>query len=714
MSPPQGRTLPPSVVANPRLGDWLCVLPAGIVEVRPGKVELGQGVLTALAQIAADELDVSPGRVRMMPAVTGTSPDEGFTSGSLSVQHSGAALRLVCAEARGRYLSAAAARLGVPEDKLTVADGQILAPNGRASSYWELAGAGLLDRPATGGYQPKPAAAYRVVGTSLPRLDLPDKLTGRPRYTHDLSPDGLCYGRIVRPPSRGATLAGLDPAAALALPGVLTVVRDGSFLGVVAEREEVALRAAGRLRAGATWERRPTLPESGYGDLPAFLRSAAAETTVLAERGGPPARGQMAASVEATYHRPYLAHASMGPSSATALVSEQGGPRLRVWSHTQGIYPLRAELARALGIAENDITVTHVAGAGCYGHNGADDVALDAALLATAVPERPVQVTWSRADELGWAPFGPAAVVSIAAEVDETGNVLFWRHQIWGNGHTTRPGSNRSVALLAAGHRTGGRDIDAAAEPPMSRGGGAGRNSVPGYDFPAYQVVNHRLLDMPLRTSALRSLGAFLNVFAAESFMDELAAAAGRDPVQYRLACLTDPRARAVVEAAARRSGWGNWPPAESTGHGIGFARYKNTSAYCAVVAEVAAVSEIRVRRLTIAVDAGLVINPDGAANQVEGGAIQATSWALKEQVRFDRYGVTSDSWETYPILRFSEVPAVDVELLPGQENPSLGIGEAAQGPTAAAIGNAVYDALGIRVRTLPLTAEHLLAAMPD
>jgi CO/xanthine dehydrogenase Mo-binding subunit len=425
--------------------------------------------------------------------------------------------------------------------------------------------------------------------------------------------------------------------------------------------------------------------------------------------------------LEATYHRPYLAHASLGPSSATALASDasdQGGSRLRVWSHTQGVYQLRAELARALGLAPGDITVTHVAGAGCYGHNGADDVALDAALLARAVPGRPVQVTWSRADELGWAPFGAAAVVRISAEVDQAGNVLSWRHQIWGNGHSTRPGSNPSVALLAAAHRAGGQDIEAAAEPPMARGGGAGRNSVPGYDFPAYQVVNHRLVEMPLRTSALRSLGAFLNVFAAESFMDELAAAAGRDPVEYRLSCLTDPRGRAVIQAAARRSGWDRWAPhksgepAESAGHGIGYARYKNSSAYCAVVAEVTAVSEIRVRRLTIAVECGLVINPDGAVNQVEGGAIQACSWALKEQVRFDRYGVISDTWETYPILRFSEVPAVDVELLPGAGNPALGIGETAQGPVAAAIGNAVCDALGVRVRTLPFTAENIVAAM--
>ncbi len=704
--------LPPSVAANPRLGDWLRVLPSGVVEIRPGKVELGQGVLTALSQVAAEELDISLARVRTVPPTTGVSPDEGYTAGSLSIQHSGAAIRLVCAEARGRYLAVAAVRLGVPESKLTVADGQILAPDGRSTSYWELSDDALLDRAASGEYQPKASSAYRVVGTSVPRLDLPDKLTGRPRFVHDLSPDGLCYGRVVRPPSRGATLTGLDTTTALALPGVLTVVRDGSFLGVVAEREEVALRAADRLRAEATWEQRPTLPDSG--DLSAFLRSAPAETTLLAEHGTRPAGEQIATSVEATYHRPYLAHASMGPSSATALFSGGEDGRLMVWSHTQGIYMLRAELSRALGLADDVVTVTHTEGPGCYGHNGADDVALDAALLAMAVPGRPIQVVWSRADELTWAPFGAAAVARVAADVDAAGKVLSWHHEIWGNGHSTRPGSTRSVALLANGHRAGGEEIEAAAEPPMARGGGAGRNSVPDYDFPAYQVVNHRLLDMPLRTSALRSLGAFLNVFAAESFMDELALAADRDPVEYRLACLSDPRARAVLESAARRSGWDTWSPADSVGHGVGFARYKNTSAYCAVVAEVEAVSEIRVRRLTIAVNAGLVINPDGAANQVEGGAIQATSWALKEQVRFDRYRVTSDTWETYPILRFSEVPTVDVELLSGNGNPALGVGETAQGPTVAAIGNALYDALRVRVRALPFTEENIVAAMPD
>ncbi len=720
-TPAQGRTaLPPSLEANPRLGDWLRVLRGGVVEVRSGKVELGQGVLTALAQIAAEELDLDVARVRMIAAVTGVSPDEGFTAGSMSIQQSGAALRVACAEARAIYLGVAAGRWSVPADVLTVQDGTIAAPDGRTTSYWELADDGWLDRQATGLAVPKAAADYRIVGTSVPRMDLPDKLAPRPRFVHDMALGGMLYGRVIRPPSRGAALLDVGPEPAMALPGVLSVVRDGSFLGVIAEREEVALRAADLLRAEAKWQEQPALPDED--DLPAFLTSAPAHTSVLAESvppAGAPAR-PAARSYHATYHRPYLAHAAMGPSSATALATdgENGvGIRLEVWTHSQGVYLLRRELARALKLTADQVRVRHVEGAGCYGHNGADDAAMDAALLALAVPGRPVQVVWSRSDELGWAPFGPAAVVRIAADVDARGDVLSWQHEIWGNGHVTRPGTARRVGLLAASHRDGGEPIEPAAEPPLERGGGAGRNAVPGYAFPAYRAVNHRLSVMPLRTSSLRSLGGFLNVFAIESFMDELARAAGRDPVEYRLAQLADPRGRAVIEAVTRRSGWADWSASgspRSAGHGIGYARYKNSSAYCAVVAEVEAVTEVRVRRLTIAVDAGLVINPDGAENQVEGGAIQATSWTLKERVRFNSLSVTSDTWDSYPILRFSEVPVVEVEFLPGHANPSLGVGETAQGPTAAAIGNALSDALGVRVRTLPLTGQQIIAAMPD
>ena len=713
--------MPPSLVANPRLGDWLRVLPSGVVEVRSGKVELGQGVLTALAQVAAEELDIDVARVRMVAAVTGVSPDEGYTSGSMSIQHSGAALRVACAEARAIYLGVAASRWDVPADVLTVQDGTMAAPDGRTTSYWELADDGLLDRPATGLAVPKAASDYRVVGTSVPRVDLPDKLAPRPRFVHDMALDGMLYGRVIRPPSRGATLLDVGTEPAMALPGVVTVVRDGSFLGVIAEREEVALRAADLLRADAKWQEQPTLPDQD--NLPAFLTSAPAETSVLAE-SGPAASGPSrpaARSHQATYHRPYLAHAAMAPSSATALA--RPGPagsgdrvQLEVWTHSQGVYLLRRALARVLKLTEEQVRVRHAEGAGCYGHNGADDAAMDAALLALAVPGRPVQVVWARSDELGWAPYGLAAVVRIAAGVDARGDVLSWQHEIWGNGHVTRPGF-APAGLLAASHRDGGEQIEAAGDPPMERGGGSGRNAVPGYAFPAYRAVSHRLSVMPLRTSSMRALGGFLNVFAIESFMDELAQAAGRDQVEYRLAQLADPRGRAVIEAVVQRSGWAGWSAAGSSGsagHGIGYARYKNSSAYCAVVAEVEAVTEVRVRRLTIAVDAGLVINPDGAANQVEGGAIQATSWTLKERVRFNSLTVTSDTWDTYPILRFSEVPAVEVEFLPGRGNPSLGVGETAQGPTAAAIGNALADALGVRVRTLPFTEEQILAAMPD
>jgi CO/xanthine dehydrogenase Mo-binding subunit len=701
--------LPSSILANPMVDDWLRLSPGGTVEVRSGKVELGQGVLTALAQIVAEELDVDLARVRMTAAATEFSPNEGYTAGSLSIQHSGAALRVAAAEARAVLLAAAAQLWEASADVLTVADGVVAAPDGRTTTYWELTREDLLHRPVTGTAPVKAAVDYRVVGARVPRLDLPDKVAGRPRFAHDLALPGMVYGRIVRPPSRAATLRSVDAARALALPGVVTVVRDGGFLGVVAEREEVALTAAARLRADATWEERATLPDES--DLPAFLMAAPAVSTVIADTGGvdpDPARGN--AFHEARYDRPYLAHASMGPSTATALVT---GETLQVWTHSQGVYLLRRELARALGMDQERIRVLHVAGSGCYGHNGADDVALDAALLALTVPGRPVQVVWSRPDELGWAPFGPAAVARIAAEVDGDGTVRTWRHDVWGNGHVTRPGFVRTVGLLAASHREGGEPIGAAGEPPLMNGGGAARNAVPGYDFPDQRVVNHLLSEMPLRTSALRSLGAFLNVFAIESFMDELAAAAGRDPVEYRLAQLTDPRGRAVVEAVVRRSGWAEWAPAESRGHGIAYARYKNTSAYCAVVAEVEATSEVRVRRLTLAVDAGLVVNPDGAENQVEGGAIQATSWALRERVRFDDRSVTSDTWETYPILTFSEVPAVDVELLPDNGNPSLGVGETAQGPTGAAIANAICDAIGVRVRSMPFTAERIVEAMP-
>jgi CO/xanthine dehydrogenase Mo-binding subunit len=357
------------------------------------------------------------------------------------------------------------------------------------------------------------------------------------------------------------------------------------------------------------------------------------------------------------------------------------------------------------------VVVRHVEGAGCYGHNGADDVAFDAARLAQSAGGRPVRVQWSRADELAWAPFGAAMAVDLEADLDAGGSIIDWRHALWSNGHSSRPGRAKTPALLGSWHLGKPYARPSAINPSLVAGGGAERNAIPLYAFPAWTIVNHRVLAAPLRTSALRSLGAYANVYAIESFVDELAAATAVDPLQFRLRYLEDPRARTVLESAAAKARWHDWRRREGSGHGIAFARYKNSGAYCAVVAEVEAGREIRVRRLAVVVDVGLVINPDGVANQIEGGAVQAASWTLKEAVRFDRTRVTSDSWERYPILRFSEVPDVDVQIIARPDCPPLGAGEAPMGPTAAAIGNAVFDALGVRVRDLPITALRIVAA---
>jgi nicotinate dehydrogenase subunit B len=716
----QAAGLPRDLAANPILSRWIRLRPEGVVEICPGKVEIGQGILTALAQLAADELDVGLDRIRMVPANTAASPNEGMTSGSLSVEDSGMAVRYACAEARAILVAAAAERLGVAAQALSVEDGVIRGPGNLSASYFDMAGDGLLDREATGIATPKPATARRFGGKPVERLDLPDKIYGALRFIHDLVLPDMLHGRVLRPQSPGATLTALDPSAVEAMPGVKAVLRDGSFAGVVADTEWQAEQALARLRAAASWEERPAPALPDETRLTGWLKSAAAEIRPVAERAAEqpasPAR-----TIRRDYFRPYIAHASIGPSCAIARFGEiaagepspaAGDQSLHVWAHSQGIFNLRADLALVLAMRPEAIIVEHAEGAGCYGHNGADDVALDAALLARAVPGLPVRVQWSREDELGWSPFGPAMAVTIEADLDASGEIGEWRCDLWSNGHTTRPGRAPTPTLLA------GHDLEAAfprlpgINPPFAHGGGAERNSVPPYDFPALRVTNHYIAEVPIRVSALRTLGAFINVFAAESFMDEIAAERGEDPVAFRLRQLSDPRARAVIEAAASRFGWAGWQKREGFGRGIGYAAYKGKGAYCAVIAEIEAAQEIRVRRLAIAVDVGEVVNPDGVVNQIEGGAIQATSWTLKEAVRFDRTRITSTQWDSYPILRFSEVPAVDVVLLDRPSAPPLGAGEAALGPTAAAIGNAVFDAIGVRVRHLPLTPENIVAAM--
>jgi CO/xanthine dehydrogenase Mo-binding subunit len=704
MTAPAPQKLPPSLAANPTLSSWVKISAEGHVVISPGKVEIGQGIVTALAQIAADELDIDIGRVRMIRATTAGSPNEGVTSGSLSVQQSGRAVRHVCAEVRQIFLAAAADRLGVGIDTLDISDGEISGSGNVRTSYWELANDVSLDRGASGA-TPKSSARRALAGSSVPRVDIPDKVFAHPRFIHDQPLPGMLHGRVLRSEIPAAKLMELREDGARGVAGLVAVVRDGNFAGVVSETEDAAEAALKALRKGAVWSARENLPgEDGLAD---WLKSQPLESTIIDKKAAPHKEAK-SRTLRRQYTRPYIAHASIAPSCAMA---QWTGDSVHVWTHSQGVYLLRTDLALVLKLPAENITVEHMEGAGCYGHNGADDVALDAVLLAKAAGGRPVRLQWSRADEMTHAPFGAAMAVEIEAELDAQDEIVDWRHSIWGNGHVARPGRAALPALLAGTEIENPFPRTIATNPPQATGGGADRNSVPLYDFPSWTVECHRLLTMPIRTSALRTLGAQGNVFAIESFLDELAAERGEDPVALRLRHLSDPRARDVIQSAARRA---NWKPRQQAGigYGIGFARYKNTGAYCAVIAEVEGAEELRVRRLTIAVDVGEAINPDGVINQIEGGAIQATSWVLKEQVRFDRERIISNAWSSYPILRFSEVPEVQVELIARPELDPVGAGEAAHGPTTAAIANAVFDCLGVRVRNLPITRDSLIAAM--
>lgn len=698
--------LPQTLAANPLLSTWLTVHSDGFIDLRFGKVELGQGIVTALTQIAINELGVKPGMVRPSATNTHHSPDEGITAGSMSVAISGASVRRACAEVRHLFLRAAAQRVDLSPAGLRVVAGNFFDPSGnRIATYGDLAADVDLDVAAG-----DPTLAVEFLGSAqmpdLPRVDLPDKIFGRPRFVHDLSFDGMLHGRVVRPPRPGAHLLEAPVDRALAMPGVRHVVLEGDFLAVIAAREGEAVGAAELLAATSSWTPSATLPD--HADLSAWLREQPVETTKVRADGADHRGGEGTTTMKATYAKPFVAHGSIAPSCAIANFD---GKRLDIWTHSQGVFTLSAAITVALDLDKGDVVVQHVEGAGSYGHNSADDVAFDAALLAVRMPGQPIRVQWSRADELSWEPFGPAMVSDVEATLGPDGIVTDWSYELWSNGHTARPGYTPTRGLLGDSHRAGADELPPSIDPPAARGLGSARNAEPYYDFTRIDVTAHRLLTMPIRVSALRSLGAHLNIFALESFMDELAHATDRDPLEFRLAQLSDPRARNVLTTAADAAGWGK-PLADNAGRGIAFARYKNRGSYCAVIADVEAKERVRVTRLTIAVDVGRVISEDGVRNQIEGGAIQATSWALRERVAFDREAITSTDWDSYPILRFSEVPHVDVHLISQPDEPSLGAGEATQGPIPAAIGNAVFGAIGVRVRDLPFTVDSVAAAI--
>jgi CO/xanthine dehydrogenase Mo-binding subunit len=697
--------LPTSLVENPRLDRWIRFLPDRTVRIATGKVEIGQGVVTALGQIAADELDVPLDRVVVLSGDTAEGPDEMYTTSSLSIEMSGGSIRLVCAEVRAKALDRAALRLNCSPDDLKVIDGQFL-QNGAESGqdYWTVAGEIDFSEAPTGSAKTKPLAAYTVVGRSVPRLDLPAKVTGA-AFLHDVLPEGVLHARMLRQPNPGATLAKLDEAAIRrAAKGELQILRDTNFVAFISPVEGVAQAAAASAPLHAAWNNVRHIASAQQEA--AWLKGQPCIDRTI----GTPATGSAPQRpFQITVSRPYIAHASMGPSCALAEFKEG---HLTVWSHGQGMHPLRRNLSVVLGLPVEAITARHLHGAGCYGHNGADDAALDAALIARRLPGHCIRLQWRREEEFGFEPVGPAMLVTLHVDLDERGRPADWTTEIWSATHVQRPGMGSGYLLASEALADPPPEVKPV-DPPEERGGGGTRNAVPLYDVPAHRILHHLVVRPPVRTSALRGLGALPNVFAIESAMDELAARAGEDPVAYRLSILSEPRARRLVEEVVRRANWSARGPAGTgKGLGLGFARYKNRAAYAAVAAAVTVQESVRVDRVWALVDAGLVINPDGARNQLEGGIVQAISWTLKEQVRFDERGISSCDWQSYAILRFSELPEIEAALVDGAGHPPLGVGECTVGPTAAAIGNAVAHALGVRIHDMPLTRERIMAAL--
>lgn len=713
----QEATQPPAAAEAPKLpgsldderflDSWIRIDSSGEITVFTGKAELGQGIRTALIQVAAEELKVQPNDITLVTADTGRTADEGFTAGSQSMQNSGTAIRNAAAQVRELLIAEAGRRFGQPAEKLRAEKKAIVGPEGKSASYGELVSGQFLHVEAQPQSKLTPQALFTVMGKPVQRVDIPAKVTGGVAYVQDMRPDGMVHARVVRPPSPGATLKSLDTASVEAMPGVVSVIKDGNFLAVVAEGEFQAIKAMRALQQAAKWDERETLPDEA--NLWAVLQSMEREVGTVAEAGTPAFPN--GATFEATFTRPYTMHASIGPSCSVAHMKDDG--TIDVWTHTQGVFPDRKAIAEMLAMPQEKVRLIHTEGSGCYGHNGADDAAADAALIAAKIPGRPVRVQWMRDQEHAWEPYGPGMVMKVRASLDANGKIDNWTFDLWSNTHATRPGS--AGTLLAARLKENPFPPDPAKMVITPLGNGD-RNADPLYVIPNKKVLWHFLPDMPVRVSALRGLGAYANVFSIESTIDELAIAAKADPVEFRLRHLQDPRASDVVRMAAEKFGWGQGEMPADHGRGFAFARYKNHAAYLAIALELKIEREtgrVRVLRAVSAIDSGEVVSPDGIRNQTEGGILQSISWTLYEGVTFDKTRITSVDWASYPIMRFASVPdSIEVHVMDRPGEPFLGTGEAAQGPTSAAVANALRNAIGKRLVDLPLTRERVKQAI--
>lgn len=700
-----GSKIPLPLTACPQVCDWVSVSADGSVGFLSGRVELGQGSFTALCQMIAGELGCAVKTITLTIGVTGTTPNEGYTAGSMSVASGGSALRWAASAFRVLVLGAAAEQLGCDASSLSLKDWKIFRDGNQTGlAAKDLSPALNLSRTVADLAAPL-AVGKRFVpeGDASHRLDLKKRLVGAP-FVHDMQPSGLLFGKPIHPPSLTARLVEIDVDGLKNRPGIVAVVRDGSFLGIVAQSEVDAIAAARWARTRAKWTDTAQAPNDALQAIAGSMEPAETVHT----SGKPEA--QAGQSFETTISRPYLYHGSIGPVAAVAEWQDGG---LNVFCHSQGVYQLRGALCAVLDLPEERVTVEFRPGAGCYGHNGADDVALDAALLARAVPGRPVKVVWSRIDEFQSAPMGPAMVTSCRAVIDDAGQIKSMRINVNSTSHGMRPGIEGRPNLRAGAYLENPIPILPTSGLPLARGGDADRNALPLYAIENIEITKRIVNTLPYRTSSLRGLGAHANIYAIETFMDEIAAELEQDPIEFRLKHLADERARNVITSVVKNVQ--NVFPASSSetcSWGLGFARYKNTAGYCAIMAQVEIEKDIHVTHVEAVADIGEIVSRDGAINQIEGGIIQSLSWTLKEAVRLEGAYAAPQNWLDYPILKFSEIPEVSVSLIERPDDPPLGCGEVAQGPAAAAVGNAVRAALGVTIKDLPLTRDRVMQAL--
>ena len=713
----------PSISSNPDVDQWIEFTLDGRLTVHTGKVDIGQRVSTALAIIVAEELDINYDLIDVKRTETGVDPDEGFTSGSMSMQHSGSALRLASATARQFLLERAAIKLDVNIDSLEIDNALIQSRDSNETvTFWELMNGNKFGIKVNQEIKVKNFESHNLLGTSVIAKNMTDILTGKIRYLHDLELTGMLHARLVRPPHYHAVLRSLDEKLIRQLEeSEIRIVRNGSFLAVASSKEYSAVKAARRVASTVEWDLGDgitskdlfeALSSNEKVSLPIAV-GGAPEDVPVTPISEPPADAVI--TLSSRFEKPYVMHGSIGPSAGCAIFD---GKKLTIWSHNQGVYPLRNAVAEALNMSIQDINVIFEFGSGCYGHNGADDAAFDAALIAMEIPNTPILLKWTREDEHAWEPYGTAMSCELRGSLDAEGNIIDWSHESFGDTHMGRPASGRagSPAEKLVSTHLKENPLDWPVMPPtMGAHVGIHRNLEPLYQFPKTRLVKHLVRDLPLRVSALRTLGAFANVSALESFIDELAEAGGLSSIELRLKYLTDERAKTVIKELDNQMKKDNAGVEEGIGSGIGFAQYKNSAAYCAVgiELEVDDTATVLLHRAWIVADAGEVVDPNGLIAQLEGGLIQAASWSLLERVSYDGGGITSRDWESYPILRFDNIPIIETNLIEQKGKPFLGAGEASSGPTGGAIINAIYEAIGLRLRKMPFDADAIrLAAM--